>query len=79
MDKSLSDKITSLSPRNRNCFFHRLYNVLNDRYSSFKYGIKGKDYNNLPKEKVEGVEKKIYEEMFNNRNSIDPHLLIFLI
>lgn len=68
MNSNLCSKIVTLSPQNQNCFYKSLYDILNDRYSSLMYGMKSKDYNILPKEKVESVEEKLYKEMFENIN-----------
>lgn len=77
MKKELSDKISKLSVRNQNCFYYRLHDVLNDKHESFLYGLSEKDYANLPQEKVENVEKKVYEEMFGEKK--DPPKLKAII
>jgi len=64
MDNDLDDKIAALSSQDKDCFYKRLDDIFNDRHSSLMYGIKSKDYNILPKEKVESVEEELYKEMF---------------
>jgi len=66
MDSNLCGKISALSPQDQNCFYKRLCDILNDRYSSLMYGMTSKDFNILPKKKVESVEEKLYKEMFEN-------------
>jgi len=68
MNSNLCGKIATLSPQNQNCFYKRLYDIFNDRYSSLMYGMKSEDYNILPKEKVENVEEKLYKEMFEKND-----------
>lgn len=65
MDKKLSERLNSLPLKERRRFYKRLMDVLNDRYSSFVYGgISRKEYSTLPSDKVERVEKIIYQELF---------------
>jgi hypothetical protein len=67
MNNNLSDKLNSLSPKERYCFFKRLNNVLNDRYSCFVYGgTNNNEYSSMPKEKIEEIKNNLYEEMFNH-------------
>ena len=77
MKKELSDKISKLSIRNQNCFYCRLYDILNNRQESFTYGLSGKDYTTLPQEKVEKIEEKVYEEMFGEK--INPQKIKSII
>jgi len=77
MKKELSDRISKLSVRNQNCFYYRLHDILNDRKESFTYGLSGKDYVNLPQEKLENVEEKVYEELFGEKK--DPPKLKAII
>jgi hypothetical protein len=64
MKEELALKINSLSLNNQRSFYERLYNVLDDRLSCILYGLTKSDYVSLPKEKVERVEEKLYNEMF---------------
>ena len=68
MDDDLCIKLNELPKEKRSFFLNRLYEILNDRVYSFMYGIKGEDYNTLPKEKIEILEKRLYEEMFLSKS-----------
>lgn len=65
MKEELCNKINSLSPRDKKCFFNGFYDILNDRWSCFYYGgINDHEYSNLPKDKLDVIKEKLYEEMF---------------
>jgi uncharacterized protein (UPF0305 family) len=67
MNKDLSVKLGSLPERERNHFYARLIDVLNDRYSCFKYGsMNNREYASMPKEKLERLKINLYHEMFEN-------------
>lgn len=66
MNKNLSDKLNSLSPKEKSIFYTKLMNILNDRYSCFAYGgVNDKEYSDLPEEKLEKIKERVYEETFN--------------
>jgi hypothetical protein len=68
MEEELCNKLNSLPSKDRISYSRKLTEVLNDSYSSFIYGgISNKEYTILPKEKVEIVEKRLYEEMVENK------------
>lgn len=67
MKKELYIKLNTLSQREKSFFYKRLMSVLNDRYSCFAYGgMTDEEYSNLPLGKLEKIEEKVYEEMFNH-------------
>lgn len=70
MKESLKNKLIYLSPKENNSFYNRLCNILESHYNSFVYGgISDKEYPDPPKEKLEKVEERVYNEMFGCKHS----------
>jgi hypothetical protein len=64
LEENLSDKINSLSEKNMMLFYERLYDILEDRFSSLIYGgITKKEYSNPPRDKIEKIKEKLYLEI----------------
>jgi hypothetical protein len=68
MNSNLCNKLDSLSPKDRSCFFNKVAGILSDEVCScYFYGLSREEYVNPPKEKIEAVEERIYEEMFGSK------------
>ncbi len=64
---NINDKINNLSKENYQKFNQELRDILEVRGDAARYGIKGKDFVNLPKEKVMVAKEKLYQEMFEKQ------------
>ena len=69
MNKELCDKLNALSDEERDKYYQERSAILNDRVYASIYGITGEDYNNLPAKKVEEAEEKLYNKMFESKNT----------
>ena len=68
MGEDLSNKINSLSEKDSNLLYEKLYSLLNDRLGSLIYGgITSKEYPNPPADKVKKIKERLYLEMFNKQ------------